>query len=416
MIWALSIATLGLLSVGCTADSGDELLVESGYGYARFKLYKHASYTPAEEQMEKQSTPTRATDGRLDYLREAYKVQVTLGYDENYERTIIQTLTLANDGSEVGEWGLRSDKIKLLVGAYKLHGFVLYDAEDNSLGSYAPTIENTFEVVEGGLTVQDITVDVPQRHIVKSFKDGCIHIIAAAHGDLLGLAAGGAGDKLVGHKHIAAIVTDGHMCNGAAERISIGDDFLIGIKAANMAGLDEGQQVDVHVAMGITKGNGRNGAVVDRRKIHAAGSYQPGTEGNALRRIMVTADDEHIQLLFGKPGKEIVQQGDGFRWWNGLVVEVAGDDHRIGTLLNGDLQDLVQDIGLILQKGKLAQSFAQVEIGKVHQLHGKTSLCECIVAHACGYHSYQRTPAWFYGNARWDKSQGERRPEKGVEA
>lgn len=169
LIWALSIATLGLLSVGCTADSGDELLVESGYGYAQFKLYKHASYTPAEEQMEKQSTPTRATDGRLDYLREAYKVQVTLGYDENYERTIIQTLTLANDGSEVGEWGLRSDKIKLLVGAYKLHGFVLYDAEDNSLGSYAPTIENTFEVVEGGLTVQDITVDVPQRGLV-SFR------------------------------------------------------------------------------------------------------------------------------------------------------------------------------------------------------------------------------------------------------
>ena len=112
LVWALT-TTLAALSVGCTADVEEGL--DSGYGYAQFKLYKHASYEPDSRAM---------VGGELEYLRDAYKVQVTLGYDENYERTITQTLTLANDGTEKGEWGLRSDKIKLLVGAYKLHGSV----------------------------------------------------------------------------------------------------------------------------------------------------------------------------------------------------------------------------------------------------------------------------------------------------
>ena len=155
LVWAL-VATLSTLWVGCTNDVEEGL--ESGYGYAQFKLYKHASYNPEGRAL---------VGGELEYLRDAYKVQVTLGYDEGYERTITQTLTLANDGSVAGEWGLRSDKIKLLVGAYKLHSFTLYDAEDELLRSFSPTIDSHFEVVEGGLTVQDITVNAVQRGLVR---------------------------------------------------------------------------------------------------------------------------------------------------------------------------------------------------------------------------------------------------------
>ena len=155
LVWALA-ATLTALSVGCAPDVDEGL--DSGYGYAQFKLYKHASYEPDSRAL---------VGGELEYLRDAYKVQVTLGYDENYERIITQTLTLANDGTEKVEWGMRSDKIKLLVGAYKLHGYALFDANDNPLGSFAPTIDNEFEVVEGGLTIQDITVGVMQRGLVR---------------------------------------------------------------------------------------------------------------------------------------------------------------------------------------------------------------------------------------------------------
>ena len=155
LVWALA-ATLSTLGVGCTNDVDEGM--ESGYGYAQFKLYKHASYNPEGRAL---------VGGELEYLRDAYKVQVTLGYDEGYERTITQTLTLANDGSVAGEWGLRSDKIKLLVGAYKLHSFTLYDAEDELLSSFSPTIDSHFEVVEGGLTVQDITVNAIQRGLVR---------------------------------------------------------------------------------------------------------------------------------------------------------------------------------------------------------------------------------------------------------
>ena len=170
LVWALA-ATLSLLSVGCTNDIDEG--VESGYGYAQFKLYKHASYNPEGRAL---------VDGQLEYLRDAFKVQVTLGYDENYERIITQTLTLANDGTVSGEWGLRSEKIKLMVGAYKLHSFTLYDAEDEPLRSFSPTIDSHFEIVEGGLTVQDITVNVVQRGLVRISlrKDLCSSVIFAS--------------------------------------------------------------------------------------------------------------------------------------------------------------------------------------------------------------------------------------------
>ena len=45
-------------------------------------------------------------------------------------------------------------------------------------------------------------VEMPQRHIVKVGKNGGIHIVAAAHTLLLGVAGLAAGDKLVGQEHV----------------------------------------------------------------------------------------------------------------------------------------------------------------------------------------------------------------------
>lgn len=142
------------IAMGCANDI-DEGGLDSGYGYAQFKLYKSASYVPEARAV---------VDGKLEYLTDAYKVQVTLGYGKDFaETTITQTLTLSNDGSQNGEFGLRSDKLKLIVGEYKLISYTLYDAGDNELRSFTPTIESKFTIEEGGLTVQDIAVDVVAR-------------------------------------------------------------------------------------------------------------------------------------------------------------------------------------------------------------------------------------------------------------
>ena len=136
--------------VGCTTDTAPDYRNDD-YGYVQFKLYKEASYG------------TRAVKPTLDYLAEACKVKVTLGYEGT---TIAQSLTLTSaDGN--AEMGLRSDKLQLLIGKYDLVAFALYDTADELLYTGAPAAPTSFEVISGGLTMQDITVNVVERGSVR---------------------------------------------------------------------------------------------------------------------------------------------------------------------------------------------------------------------------------------------------------
>ena len=155
-----------LSAVGCTTDKTVDLR-EHDYGYVQFKLYKEASYTP--------STSSRADYEPFDiYLAEACKIEVNLTDVNN--RAIRQTLVLSASNPTSAEFGLRSDKLKLLTGDYKLGNVVLFDAEDKVLARFVPSSKREFSIVAGGLTVHDVTVDVTARgHVrftlVKDFSE-----------------------------------------------------------------------------------------------------------------------------------------------------------------------------------------------------------------------------------------------------
>ena len=143
------ILSILLVVVGCTKQTEPDYRNDD-YGYVQFKLYKEASYG------------TRAKPV-LDYLAEACKVKVTLGYQGT---TIAQSLTLhAADGK--AEFGLRSDKLQLLTGVYEMMAFALYDTNDELLYTGTSSADTQFEVISGGLTVQDITVKVTERGSVR---------------------------------------------------------------------------------------------------------------------------------------------------------------------------------------------------------------------------------------------------------
>lgn len=133
---------------------------EQEYGYAQFKLYKEASYQPAAKSGE----GSRAVQTMLDRLGEAHKIKVTLSFGET---TIAQTLTLAAADDASAEFGLRSDKLKLLTGEYRLITFSLYDAMDEVIYNSTPDDVSSFTVVEGGLVVHDLTVSVQPRGSVR---------------------------------------------------------------------------------------------------------------------------------------------------------------------------------------------------------------------------------------------------------
>ena len=134
---------------------------EHDYGYVQFKLYKEASYDD-----------TKAV--RLEYLHEVAKMKVTLRYEENL---ISQTLVMNSTDDVSAEYGLRSDKLKLLSGEYQVITYALYDKVDEVVYEGTPVGDHSsFTVTAGGLVVHDLLASVAERgHVrftlVKDFSD-----------------------------------------------------------------------------------------------------------------------------------------------------------------------------------------------------------------------------------------------------
>lgn len=149
---------LSALLPSCHKDEAPDYR-EKDYGYVQFKLYKEASYEG-----------TRAVVPELDYLNDVTKVMVMLQYGDIQ---ISQTLTLSASGEEAAEFGLRSEKLKLVAGNYKVNAFTLFDKLDREL--YLGGESGEFTVVPGGLAVQDILAKVTPRGkarftLVKDFE------------------------------------------------------------------------------------------------------------------------------------------------------------------------------------------------------------------------------------------------------
>ncbi len=157
------IALMGvLLSSIFTGCSKEELMVngEQDYGYIQFKLYKAASYEAANGA---ETASTRAVVDQLEYLHQACKVKVTLEYGETI---IAQTLPVAAADEAAAEYGMRSEKLRLLAGEYSVKLFSLYDADDSLLYNGADANPDIV-VIPGGLTMHDLAVNVQPRGKVR---------------------------------------------------------------------------------------------------------------------------------------------------------------------------------------------------------------------------------------------------------
>lgn len=141
--------------VGCSDD--DAAQQNEMYGYAQFKLYK-------SESAEGLATATRAVE-KLDRLSSARIIQVVL---QSAGSTITQSLKLNSYNEENAEYGLRSEKMKLVAGNYKIIGYTLYNDREEELLS-ADVNNGTFDVVAGGLVTKDLSVNAVGRGKV-SFK------------------------------------------------------------------------------------------------------------------------------------------------------------------------------------------------------------------------------------------------------
>lgn len=156
----------GMVAGGCSDDK-DELAGKQ-YGHVQFRLYKSASYTQ-EETTRAGTASTRAT--AMDRLSDAQKVEIEMQHNG---MSITQTLVLNAYNESNAEYGMRSDKLELLTGTYKIVGYKLLDKLDEVITGISPGADETFEVVSRGLTTKDLVADSQARGMVtfKLIKSG----------------------------------------------------------------------------------------------------------------------------------------------------------------------------------------------------------------------------------------------------
>ena len=187
----------------CQQDSVGEESVN--YGYVAFRLTKQS--TVATES---------ATRAKLNWLSDAHKVTVTMQSLEDLT-TLKQTLPITYYDKELAEWGVTSDKLRMLVGDYKVLGYKLYDNLDNELmDAQCEGVE--FTVVKGGLEVCEIVVENATKRgkigfrLVKLFED------TRADGDYL-FESIKAVDITVKHKLLGTTTLE-------ARKLSLSEEFM----------------------------------------------------------------------------------------------------------------------------------------------------------------------------------------------
>ena len=65
----------------------------------------------------------------------------------------------------------------------------------------------------------------------------------------------------------------------------------------------------------------------------------------------------------------VIKERDGVGGGEGAVVEVAGDDDGVGTGFDGEVDELAEDVGLVVEEGVVAEDAAQVPVGGMQEAH-----------------------------------------------
>ena len=140
----LCVVTMLLMvaAIGCE-KSGQS--IDADYGYVQFKVVKNSALA------------TRTAEA-LEWMADACKITVVMQHEGS---TIQQTLPLSSYDKETAEWGLYSQKLRLMAGRYNIIGYYLYDNLDREL--LVGDAAGEFDVTNGGLTVKEIGVASIER-------------------------------------------------------------------------------------------------------------------------------------------------------------------------------------------------------------------------------------------------------------
>lgn len=108
----------------------------------------------------KKGSYTKAGD-KLEYLRDAAKIRVTLRSQDNDIITPVAVIEAVD--KNLSEWGLQTAKIRLIAGKYTMTAYEIYDGLDNSVLVGSPSETVVLDVKPNGIVSEDIALNVVDR-------------------------------------------------------------------------------------------------------------------------------------------------------------------------------------------------------------------------------------------------------------
>ena len=189
----------------------------------------------------------------------------------------------------------------------------------------------------------------------------------------------------MGHQHAAVGRVRRAVAQHAGKGIVVGLHGLVRPDMPHHGGLEEGQKVHVQRAVFVGEGDGHRRTGEHRADVHPAVLQQGRAEGDAVGGVVVAADGEHRQLPLSQPGEEPVQQAHGLGRGNGLIVEVARQQHTVHGRAVQQGEDLFQNVPLVVQHGELAHPLAQMQVGKMQKTQTETPPFQSFLYYTAGW-------------------------------
>lgn len=157
IIGFVGVLALLIATFSCTDDTHDA--PTNDYGFVQFKLIKNGSIKSGENPL-----PRAADADQLDSLSYAKQIKITLKSAYDVVETTLSLSAVNNSETESGLW---SEKLKLIAGDYFIAGYELLDNLNRTILTYDEEFKETFSVINGGLSVEDILVNVRPRGLAK---------------------------------------------------------------------------------------------------------------------------------------------------------------------------------------------------------------------------------------------------------
>ena len=219
-------------------------------------------------------------------------------------------------------------------------------------------------------------MDVAERRVVKRIQHIRLHLVDIADCEDLRVHAVNVGGrfsfrnvKLVAHKHISLRRIDLFAGDQAMDRLIIGqviavfrltDDFL------HHGGLDEGQQIEIHMAVPVTQHDLFNMLLCTLRRLsdHVDMLMTQNTAKyvDTGRAVVVAADHHELRprhrLCQGRD--KIVKELHGLCRRHRAVIDITRDDNCIRLFLPGQFHDPVKYIFLVFAQVPINESESDV--------------------------------------------------------